>query len=85
MADAATTECCPNRALLLLWPVDTVEPRTACKEELLWHNYPPLNIELSTFRKIAEDTHVTLKDLDLKIVQVREILESLRSEQQQAQ
>ncbi len=85
MADTATTRRCPNCALLLLWPNDTVEPRTARVEQLLHQNHPPLDIKISAFRKIAEDTRTTLEDLDLKIVRTQELLENLLSECHQAQ
>ncbi|KAF9012181.1 hypothetical protein BDZ89DRAFT_931506, partial [Hymenopellis radicata] len=51
----------------------------------LRQNHPPLDVELSAFRKVAEDTRATLEDLDLKIVQARELLENLLSARQQAQ
>ncbi|KAF9016228.1 hypothetical protein BDZ89DRAFT_1141610 [Hymenopellis radicata] len=54
-------------------------------EELLRQNHPPLDIELSAFRKVAEDTRTALEDLDLKIVQAQELLENLLSARQQAQ
>ncbi|KAF9012946.1 hypothetical protein BDZ89DRAFT_963349, partial [Hymenopellis radicata] len=85
MTNTASIERCPNCALLLLRPKDAIEPRTARVEELLCQNYPPLDVELSAFRKVAQDTRSALEDLDLKIVQTRELLEHLLSARQQAQ
>ncbi|KAF9023972.1 hypothetical protein BDZ89DRAFT_937458, partial [Hymenopellis radicata] len=51
----------------------------------LRQNHPLLDVELSAFRKIADDARATLDDLDSKIVQTRELLENLLSARQQAQ
>ncbi|KAF9016248.1 hypothetical protein BDZ89DRAFT_923976, partial [Hymenopellis radicata] len=45
----------------------------------------PLDVELSAFRKVAEDTHTALEDLDSKIVQAQELLKNLLSARRQAQ
>ncbi|KAF9006862.1 hypothetical protein BDZ89DRAFT_930848, partial [Hymenopellis radicata] len=51
----------------------------------LRQNHPPLDVELSDFRKVTEDTRSALQDLDSKIVQAQELLENLLSARQQAQ
>ncbi|KAF8904156.1 hypothetical protein CPB85DRAFT_1255485 [Mucidula mucida] len=68
MADIATIDRYPNCTFLLLQPKDTVKPCTARVNQLLGQNNPPLNIELSVFRKIAEDTRTALEDLNLENV-----------------
>ncbi|KAF8993922.1 hypothetical protein BDZ89DRAFT_1182277 [Hymenopellis radicata] len=86
MADTTTEKYCSNCACLLLQPAeDSGGTRTARVEELLRQNHPPLDVELTAFRKIAEDACATLNDLDSKIVQARELLENLLSARQQAQ
>ncbi|KAF9035422.1 hypothetical protein BDZ89DRAFT_926451, partial [Hymenopellis radicata] len=47
--------------------------------------HPPLDAELSAFRKVVEDARTALEDIDSKIVQARELLENLLSARQQAQ
>ncbi|KAF9012950.1 hypothetical protein BDZ89DRAFT_1023795, partial [Hymenopellis radicata] len=85
MTDTASIERCPNCALLLLRPRDAEEPRTARVEELLHQNHPPLDVELSDFRKLTEDTRSALEDLDSKILQTQQLLENLLSARQRAQ
>ncbi|KAF9012941.1 hypothetical protein BDZ89DRAFT_1077146 [Hymenopellis radicata] len=60
----------------------TIGPRI---EELLCQNHPLLDVELSAFRKSAEDARAILGDLDSRIVQARELLENLLSARQRAQ
>ncbi|KAF9006866.1 hypothetical protein BDZ89DRAFT_926968, partial [Hymenopellis radicata] len=51
----------------------------------LHQNHPPLDVELSEFRKVTENTRSALEDLDSKIVQAQGLLENLLSARQQAQ
>ncbi|KAF9034240.1 hypothetical protein BDZ89DRAFT_928359, partial [Hymenopellis radicata] len=48
-------------------------------------NHPPHDVELSGFRKVVEDTPAALRDLDAKISQARELLNTLLSERMQVQ
>ncbi|KAF9012947.1 hypothetical protein BDZ89DRAFT_927127, partial [Hymenopellis radicata] len=51
----------------------------------LRQNHPPLDAELSAFRKVAEDARTALEDIDLKIVHAGALLENLLSARQHAQ
>ncbi|KAF9034243.1 hypothetical protein BDZ89DRAFT_1062681 [Hymenopellis radicata] len=76
---------CTNCALLFLRPSARGQKRTARVEELLRQNHPPHDVELSHFRKVVEDTPAALRDLDAKISQARELLDTLLSERKQTQ
>ncbi|KAF9016238.1 hypothetical protein BDZ89DRAFT_1045920 [Hymenopellis radicata] len=74
------SKCCPTCTLPFPQPdKDPGKTRTARVEELLRQNHAPLDAELSAFRKTAEDARATLDDLDAKILEARELLESLLS------
>ncbi|KAF8998625.1 hypothetical protein BDZ89DRAFT_1083125 [Hymenopellis radicata] len=86
MADTTTEKYCANCACILLQPAeDSGGTRTARVEELLRQNHPPLDLELTAFRKIAEDTRTALEDLDTKIFQAQQLLENLLSARQRVQ
>ncbi len=85
MADTTNAKICTNCALSLLQPIEAPKTRTDRVEELLRQNHPPLDVELSAFREVAETTRAALEAFDLKISQARELLENLASVRQHVQ